>query len=80
MNTAIAAHRLAIDNDFIISHNVMQPVAGPTAAMLTRFQYIIVYVQEGAIEQYWCNQDPLHVALFNINSKSPKLGAPHAPA
>ena len=38
------------------------------------------FTQEGTIEQYWCNQDPLHVALLSLNSKSPKLGAPHAPA
>ena len=38
------------------------------------------FTQEGTIEQYWCNQDSVHVALLGLSSKSPKLGAPHVPA
>lgn len=38
------------------------------------------FTQEGTIGQYWCNQDTLHIALFGLGSKPPKLGVPHAPA
>lgn len=36
------------------------------------------YVKEGTIEQYWCNQDTLHAAMFGLIHNSPKLGAPNA--
>ena len=38
------------------------------------------YVQEGTIENYWCNQDTLHQALLGLIQNSSTLGPPNATA
>lgn len=35
-----------------------------------------LYLEEGVIEGYWCNQDTLHQALLGLCHHLPKLGPP----